>query len=1663
MSITDVDVPPLAFAPPPVEPTPEPSLPQPFVERSSRVGNLSPQDPFVAEPEQTFFEKLRDSFEIDNDVVAAYQIMTREQFAPKPGYDLAAHLEQTYPDLLLNNRDAFGISGSPEETDAIAARIRNEQAIRSRQASGGFGGFVAGAVAGTATPLSLMPYVRFAKLGREAVTAAAARRYGGGALEGAVNVGAATLAQEAVLQTAQETRDQWETVANVGAGMVLGSVLGAGIRFFSPVEVEQMRDLTRAVLEDAPLPPQRAEQYGPATRTFAGQFPITGYHGTGANFEKFAADKLGAVTGAESAEMGFFFSKSPETANTYAALGRVPRPDNFTPEETAALEVLRRREIAAERAGDNAAYQQVFDERLAIYEGINYRLAGGGPNVRPTRLRMDNPFVYDFAGNDYREITFADLMRQAQEAGHDGVILKNTRDGGPVDDIYAVFSADQIRSAYDPIFFSEWALKQYDEPIGPSQYAAAMADARRTAEIMAADARGEIPGRAVGAEAAKPAKQSAGIMVARPSDANRIATKVAGAVLRTGARLGPVTRGLASANAAMRTTVAKLSDTGLTLQENAFVLNEKGEPEQYTVAPGGTAENRSKSWYGNLARTISFMDEKYLEYKTVQNKGLFANVTQRMKDVARDRERRKAGLGPRDAVFDPTVTWARVALRDAAGNPVPLTWTAMMEEADKAARYDPAVHGEHPIPQVREIAEFYRKTIEEPVLQAAEDAGLFEGLQLDKDGIRHVLREWNKEEIGLNRGDWIWLLKRSWERPHQENFANELMKFREQQRRADEDAADVLTTPDQYEAKVSELTRALEDHAKSRPLFTDVEVGIKSWQKIIRDAEAKMKEKGLTVGPQIEEKIVANAKARLEGLKARQKDLKAQFGDQYTDWIAERNRLRQRLTRVRSSAGGLELKAERAIGEAEELESANIDAMQAIMQKGADFAARADALDDAEFDAAISALRNQFADVAAKYDAAEEAAFAVDGPAQQARAEKLTRIAERLERLESFDRAGAMAEIQNAIEAVAVRVETQNFRRTLRANKLREDAATKYDPKRARDMAKRTRERKQAREDAFVRKWEEIAQAAPGTAVDLEAGTLNLSDASGEVAEAITQKILGSEITINPLTDMLADARGAELARTLRFLDDREAERFINHDLDRLAKTYIRQIAPDIEIKKVFGSLTLNEQQAAITAEWERLRAAETDPEKIRKLYAAEEQEAKDLQTVVDRLRNRRGVPDDPSSWTYRLGSTAMLLNYTRLLGLQVLGSVADLGKPVFHMGFSRAYGDIIEPHVRALQDPAMARFVERAKDELFSVGIGTDMTLDMHSLIQADMVQDLVQRKSFAGKALEHASGRFGLVSMMAPWNKVVRNSVGMAVITRQMRAIEATVAGKASAEQTEELLRAGIDDYYAKLIWRLMTETPDGGEQFANGIWLPNSEKWTGREGSDARRALAAAVQREVNIINVQGTLNKPRWADEHIGLRLMFQFRNFGWESMTRTIGAGLQARNAATLQGAASMIGLGIFSYAIRSYLAGGETAREFREMPWPAVVAKGIDQSGLLASINDVTRIAEATALGGPANWLGAERRFPPDYVGLMSAVLGPGFDLGTRSAKIGSDVFEEAAQQMGADVSGGINGYTVHNFRMLWAFQNTQPFAHGFDAVEKGAVKLFGLDPRRDQ
>ena len=143
--------------------------------------------------------------------------------------------------------------------------------------------------------------------------------------------------------------------------------------------------------------------------------PLILFRGSDSPFdekESYNKDHLGHSTGAPSAGEAFFFSNQRKTADYYSK-GANPNKESSV-------------------------------------------RGGGDPHIDKVNLIIKNPLVYDFKGKFFRgnETSYYNLLKKAKEEGFDGVIFKNTYDGGEYGRLDAImkgkFTPETIYGVFEP-------------------------------------------------------------------------------------------------------------------------------------------------------------------------------------------------------------------------------------------------------------------------------------------------------------------------------------------------------------------------------------------------------------------------------------------------------------------------------------------------------------------------------------------------------------------------------------------------------------------------------------------------------------------------------------------------------------------------------------------------------------------------------------------------------------------------------------------------------------------------------------------------------------------------------------------------------------------------------------------------------------------------------------------------------------------------------------------------------------------------------------------------------------------------------------------------------------------------------------------------------------
>ena len=515
-------------------------------------------------------------------------------------------------------------------------------------------------------------------------------------------------------------------------------------------------------------------------------------------------------------------------------------------------------------------------------------------------------------------------------------------------------------------------------------------------------------------------------------------------------------------------------------------------------------------------------------------------------------------------------------------------------------------------------------------------------------------------------------------------------------------------------------------------------------------------------------------------------------------------------------------------------------------------------------------------------------------------------------------------------------------------------------------------------------------------------------------------------------------------------IPDALIEDFLENDIEVLARIYTKSMATDVEMVRKFGSVDMTAQMKEIVEEANnRINQATTEKERIR-AQKQKDADVRDIAAMRDRIRGTYALPEDPDSMLIRTGRVVRSLNYVRLLGGMTISAIPDAARVVMVHGMSRTLGDGLRPLLTNF------RAFRAAAEEIKLAGTALDMILDTRTMQIADIMDDYGRHSKFE-RAVQGAAGKFGLVSLMAPWNATMKQFSGMVVMTRILRAAEqvatkggtvdvgvrtdgvlktARVAtgGKISPSDVRALAQLGLDEPLLKKIWQ---QFDTKGGQISDGVYLPNTVGWDDRE---AVEALRGALVRDVDKVVVTPGQDRPLLMSDDLG-KLLFQFKSFPVAAAQRVLLAGLQQRDAAALNGMMLSMMLGGLVYMIKEHARG--RGDQITDDP-RVFLTEAFDHSGLAGWFMEANNLA-AKWTGGTVSLSGQplSRYNSRNWLG---AFLGPTVGLG------------EDARRLVYDIStGAFNETSVRALRRLLPMQNVFYARSMLNELEKSLNNAFGV------
>jgi len=1127
------------------------------------------------------------------------------------------------------------------------------------------------------------------------------------------------------------------------------------------------------------------------------------------------------------------------------------------------------------------------------------------------------------------------------------------------------------------------------------------------------------------------------------TDAGRLKTSGLNYLL---GRQSPVTRGIEQANAPahvaagggsklIRWATAMFSQGGLELEGNARGI---------AAAPGGNVESLIKTYAADSYMAAKSVDSAYAEYVFGKgNEPAFFSKTRSMI---------KGALAEGKMNFEEFKAEVARALRDA------------MEGAD-GKTYHPLV-----IKAAQDVDKYvFKKLYDEGV-----SAGIFTGEEKVVGDRGYLTRIYDHPTIKANFNQFVDILSANYNKQLQGDYQvawQKLMKSMAKDKNFLEDynlPAEVANT------RRKELLATLKEMEDG--LGEDVKAGELQMSALREEAQALKAE---ATKLQSEGKLT-EATAKREAAKKKleeAKTTKTNLGPDFEKYLGEKGAIRERINNLNKARAVVDERFNAKLDKIErneELQIGTILRAQKQLQKFVDFLKTGKPeLVEAE----LTRLKNLFESDAERFDsvearlrelersgydgtgvstdtapmkrAAEHVAPEIKlGDQLDAIAAKLDARAEKIGELDAFDHAAWVAEVEQMMRDLAETHAQVNARRAVRAERLLE-AAKKLSPEEQAKMFEARVAKMKARPGAFRDLWN---QRGAGHESDLIAGKADFTEKAKEAAQATANKILGTERRL-AYSDLIQMERGPELARVLN-IPSNEIAQFLENDVEKLVAVYTRTVGADIVLARKFGKANMEDVFKELTDEKDKAvdairglkdkQGKPLAPEAQQKLqfktHQFYEEARHDLEVLLERARGIRGIPKDPGSISARMARSAMQLNTLRMMGGVVLASISDPARVVMKYGLKRTFRDGVMPMIRNLK---LARVSQREAQLA-----GTALDLVMHTRMhQITDVFDDAFRGTIIERGLQVGTSRLGMVALFDQWNSAWKQFAGGVANAKLLDSIRLVMEGgsqKEVAAATDYLAKVNIDGTLAETIWREVTNGKGGGK--VDGIWLPNTDDWNilDPEVARAQRAYRAALVQDIDDTIVTPGYEKPNWTDSGLPGKLIAQFKSFGLSSTQKTLMAGLQAHDAAFVNGMMISLALGGVSYYLASMASGGDAQTEMENAGPDKWIDEMISRSGLTGVFDEGQRIAQRIPMLQKYASFSGTRSSRREGGNLVSELLGPTYDLLTKGSNVIAGVDEPTKQ-------------TLHTLRQMLPFQNLWYLRRLLTKIEESS----GLPERR--
>lgn len=473
----------------------------------------------------------------------------------------------------------------------------------------------------------------------------------------------------------------------------------------------------------------------------------------------------------------------------------------------------------------------------------------------------------------------------------------------------------------------------------------------------------------------------------------------------------------------------------------------------------------------------------------------------------------------------------------------------------------------------------------------------------------------------------------------------------------------------------------------------------------------------------------------------------------------------------------------------------------------------------------------------------------------------------------------------------------------------------------------------------IAKKRIEAAEAKGQKVPKMVRDTANIADSElDKLVDSYFDSITGNKFAqLDASEEMLAGAAGTFKGRAFD-LDYAGLADFIDLDIDSVAFSYSRNVAPDIALYRRFKSVDLKEQKRQIADEYDILISEAKQSQKAQ-LELEKKRILENIDFSVKALRNRTDFNLETSEMVRTGVKLANSLAFMRFMGMFLIATIPELALPAVNNGFAKTWG-------RAMRDfKGLAQEIKLSKDQATVLNIATDgkMATRMNALTDATMLRG--GETGFEQK-LDKAQAFFANMFGMPLVNDTMRTAslvFNRSILRDDMQTL---LDGKLSRQRAAELANLGIDKDMAK---KFLQQLKKHGETDENGIFFDNSEAWPRSIARQWEGTLLKAVNNDV-LMPTAGNL--PKLAQTPAGKIVTF-LRTYTMAATERIMAANAQRLSPQRAQAISGFIAMGLLSHISYETIKG-------REVNWdnPEELINGaIYRSGILGLGYDIADLS----------------------------------------------------------------------------------------------------------